>query len=79
VALGHWHHVADVSAGAVPAWYPGSPAASIGTGTVLQVDLHPASGCTVTSLAVADVVFETCASRRNTSESVRTVETGDNK
>jgi DNA repair exonuclease SbcCD nuclease subunit len=52
VALGHWHHVADVSEGGVPAWYPGSPVTPGGSGTMLLVELDPAAGCTVTPLAV---------------------------
>jgi DNA repair exonuclease SbcCD nuclease subunit len=52
VALGHWHHVADVSQGGVPAWYSGSPVALGGSGSMLLVDLDPAVGCTVTPLAV---------------------------
>jgi len=79
VALGHWHHAADVSAGTVPAWYPGSPSAAIGTGTVLQVDLHPEAGCTITSVRLADVVFEGCAAHRATARLARATGTGDNR
>lgn len=52
VALGHWHRVADVSAGGVPAWYSGTPVTPGGSGTMLLVDLDPVAGCTVTPLAV---------------------------
>jgi DNA repair exonuclease SbcCD nuclease subunit len=52
VALGHWHHVADVSAGGVPAWYSGTPVTPGGSGSMLLVDLEPAGACRVTPLAV---------------------------
>jgi DNA repair exonuclease SbcCD nuclease subunit len=52
VALGHWHHVAEVSAGGVPAWYSGTPVTPAGSGSMLLVDLEPAGTCRVTTLSV---------------------------
>jgi DNA repair exonuclease SbcCD nuclease subunit len=53
VALGHHHVQADVSQGAVTAWYAGAPAAAWGTGSpaagVLRVDLAVDGGIRVTS------------------------------
>jgi len=61
VALGHWHHVADVSAGGVPAWYSGTPVTPGGSGSMLLVDLEPEGACRVTPLAVdAEVLAGPC-------------------
>lgn len=52
VALGHWHVTTDVSAGAVSAWYSGSPFGFLKPGNVLVVDLHPATGVNVAPVRV---------------------------
>jgi exonuclease SbcD len=39
VALGHWHVRTDVSAGGIPAWYPGSPMGSVSSGTANLVTM----------------------------------------
>ncbi|MFT5530061.1 MAG: exonuclease SbcD [Candidatus Poriferisodalaceae bacterium] len=41
VALGHWHIRTDVSAGDVPAWYPGAPMGSVTSGTANLTTFGP--------------------------------------
>lgn len=57
VALGHVHPARNVSAGAVPAYYSGSPAAwgnlSDTFGFVLLIDFDPAQGVSVRQLTAA--------------------------
>jgi DNA repair exonuclease SbcCD nuclease subunit len=55
VALGHWHTLTDVSAGAVPAWYAGSPISSWSDGVALVVDLVPETGTSVQAAPVVPV------------------------
>ncbi|MGY9073650.1 MAG: metallophosphoesterase family protein [Acidimicrobiales bacterium] len=51
VALGHWHIRTDVSAGGVPAWYPGAPMGSVTSGTANLTKFGP-SGVSVEHVAV---------------------------
>jgi exonuclease SbcD len=54
VALGHWHHFVDVSAGGVPAFYSGSPSLPAGDyASVNLVELSEDRGTRVERLAVA--------------------------
>ena len=52
VALGHHHHLLDVSTESVTAWYSGSPS-GFGSGQAVVVDLHPEHGVAAMPVEVA--------------------------